>query len=140
VWQIVRSGSSGERARRSRRRAASSQIADLCDPKQDEFDFVDDYSSQITVGLLFTTMGLPERDHADIRRVVADLLGSPRAGGPKGSSPTPAERSRPKHRTPPEPAHGQAMEHLGTQCGLLFHRWSTSVEAVSLVVPVPVYV
>ena len=34
------------------------------------FDFVDDFSSQITVGLLFLTMGLPERDHADIRRKV----------------------------------------------------------------------
>jgi len=35
-----------------------------------EFDFVEDYSSQITVGLLFRTMGLPERDHNDIRRKV----------------------------------------------------------------------
>jgi cytochrome P450 len=34
------------------------------------FDFVDDFSSQITVGLLFRTMGLPERDHTDIRRKV----------------------------------------------------------------------
>src|SRR5207248_3427554 len=34
------------------------------------FEFVDDYSSRITVGLLFRTMGLPERDHAEIRRKV----------------------------------------------------------------------
>src|SRR5262245_14592563 len=34
------------------------------------FEFVNDYSSQITVGLLFRTMGLPERDHAEIRRKV----------------------------------------------------------------------
>jgi cytochrome P450 len=32
------------------------------------FEFVNDFSSQITVGLLFRTMGLPERDHAEIRR------------------------------------------------------------------------
>jgi cytochrome P450 len=35
-----------------------------------QFEFVDDFSSRITVGLLFRTMGLPERDHADIRRKV----------------------------------------------------------------------
>ena len=35
-----------------------------------EFEFINDYSSQITVGLLFRTMGLPDRDHADIRRKV----------------------------------------------------------------------
>ncbi|HEY1362124.1 MAG TPA: cytochrome P450 [Xanthobacteraceae bacterium] len=35
-----------------------------------EFEFIDDFSSQITVGLLFRTMGLPERDHAEIRRKV----------------------------------------------------------------------
>jgi len=34
------------------------------------FEFVDDFSSQITVGLLFRTMGLPQRDHAEIRRKV----------------------------------------------------------------------
>ena len=38
--------------------------------EQDTFEFVDDFSSQITVGLLFRTMGLPDRDHADIRRKV----------------------------------------------------------------------
>ena len=34
------------------------------------FEFVHDYSSQITVGLLFRSLGLPARDHADIRRKV----------------------------------------------------------------------
>jgi cytochrome P450 len=37
---------------------------------QGRFDFINDFSSQITVGLLFRTMGLPERDHGDIRRKV----------------------------------------------------------------------
>jgi cytochrome P450 len=37
---------------------------------QGTFEFIDDFSSQITVGLLFRTMGLPDRDHADIRRKV----------------------------------------------------------------------
>ena len=37
---------------------------------QGKFDFINDFSSHITVGLLFRTMGLPERDHADIRRKV----------------------------------------------------------------------
>src|SRR5215472_3767220 len=35
---------------------------------QDTFEFINDFSSQITVGLLFRTMGLPERNHAEIRR------------------------------------------------------------------------
>ena len=34
------------------------------------FEFINDFSSQITVGLLFRTMGLPDRDHAEIRRKV----------------------------------------------------------------------
>jgi cytochrome P450 len=34
------------------------------------FEFIDDFSSRITVGLLFRTMGLPERDHGDVRRRV----------------------------------------------------------------------
>jgi cytochrome P450 len=34
------------------------------------FDFIEHYSSQITVGLLFRIMGLPPRDHSDIRRKV----------------------------------------------------------------------
>jgi hypothetical protein len=38
--------------------------------EQKTFEFVNDFSSQITVGLLFRTMGLPDRDHVDIRRKV----------------------------------------------------------------------
>ena len=37
---------------------------------QGTFEFINDFSSQITVGLLFRTMGLPARDHAEIRRKV----------------------------------------------------------------------
>jgi cytochrome P450 len=53
--------------------APTIEIADrsldrICETKS--FEFVNDFSSQITVGLLFRTMGLPERDHADIRRKV----------------------------------------------------------------------
>jgi cytochrome P450 len=40
----------------------------ICENKA--FEFINDYSSQITVGLLFRTMGLPERDHGEIRRKV----------------------------------------------------------------------
>src|SRR5262249_36073051 len=35
-----------------------------------KFEFINDFSSQITVGVLFRTMGLPARDHAEIRRKV----------------------------------------------------------------------
>jgi len=38
--------------------------------EQGTFEFINDFSSQITVGLLFRTMGLPDRDHAEIRRKV----------------------------------------------------------------------
>jgi cytochrome P450 len=53
--------------------APTIEIADraldrICEQKR--FEFIDDFSSQITVGLLFRTMGLPARDHADIRRKV----------------------------------------------------------------------
>ena len=53
--------------------APTIEIADraldrICEAKA--FEFVNDFSSRITVGLLFRTMGLPERDHADIRRKV----------------------------------------------------------------------
>ena len=40
----------------------------ICEKKH--FEFINDFSSQITVGVLFRTMGLPQRDHADIRRKV----------------------------------------------------------------------
>jgi cytochrome P450 len=36
----------------------------------ESFDFITDFSSRITVGVLFRLMGLPARDHADIRRKV----------------------------------------------------------------------
>jgi cytochrome P450 len=53
--------------------APTLEIADraldrICD--RGSFEFIDDFSSQITVGLLFRTMGLPARDHTDIRRRV----------------------------------------------------------------------
>jgi cytochrome P450 len=35
-----------------------------------KFEFINEFSSQITVGLLFRSMGLPARDHAEIRRKV----------------------------------------------------------------------
>jgi len=38
--------------------------------EQGRFDFVADFSSQVTVGILFRMLGLPERDHAMIRRKV----------------------------------------------------------------------
>ena len=37
---------------------------------RESFDFIADFSSQITVGVLFKLMGLPAREHADIRRKV----------------------------------------------------------------------
>ena len=40
----------------------------ICETKT--FEFIADFSSRITVGILFRTMGLPERDHAEIRRKV----------------------------------------------------------------------
>jgi cytochrome P450 len=47
---------------------ADRALARICE--QRKFEFINDFSSQITVGLLFRTMGLPERDHAEIRRKV----------------------------------------------------------------------
>jgi cytochrome P450 len=38
--------------------------------EQGSFEFINDFSSQITVGLLFRTMGLPARDHTEIRHKV----------------------------------------------------------------------
>jgi cytochrome P450 len=48
-------------------------IADACLDRilaEGKFDFVEDYSSQITVGLLFKAMGLPAMDHGEIRSKV----------------------------------------------------------------------
>ncbi len=47
---------------------ADRALEHICESK--DFEFINDFSSQITVGVLFRTMGLPERDHADIRRKV----------------------------------------------------------------------
>jgi cytochrome P450 len=47
---------------------ADRALVRICERK--EFEFINDFSSQITVGVLFRTMGLPARDHADIRRKV----------------------------------------------------------------------
>jgi cytochrome P450 len=52
---------------------------------QDTFEFINDFSSQITVGLLFRTMGLPDRDHADIRRKVILAVSTDKAA--KGRTP-----------------------------------------------------
>jgi cytochrome P450 len=55
---------------------AAAQTIEIADAALDRivakktFDFVEDFSSQITVGLLFRTMGLPPRDHNEIRRKV----------------------------------------------------------------------
>ena len=49
------------------------------------FEFVDDFSSQITVGLLFRTMGLPQRDHAEIRRKAILAVSTDKAA--KGRTP-----------------------------------------------------
>ena len=38
--------------------------------EQGRFEFIEDFSSQITVGVLFKTMGLPAREHSAIRRKV----------------------------------------------------------------------
>jgi hypothetical protein len=38
--------------------------------EQGTFEFIEDFSSQITVGVLFRTMGLPAREHSAIRRKV----------------------------------------------------------------------
>jgi cytochrome P450 len=46
---------------------------------QGTFEYINDFSSQITVGLLFRTMGLPERDHADIRRKVVLAISTDKA-------------------------------------------------------------
>jgi cytochrome P450 len=43
---------------------ADQSLDRICENRR--FDFIADYSSRITVGLLFRTMGLPARDHAEI--------------------------------------------------------------------------
>ncbi len=53
--------------------------------EQGTFEFINDFSSQITVGLLFRTMGLPDRDHAEIRRKVIFAISTDKAA--KGRTP-----------------------------------------------------
>src|SRR5208337_3218834 len=53
--------------------APTLEIADralACVTQSGQLEFINAYSSQITVGLLFRSMGLAARDHADIRRKV----------------------------------------------------------------------
>jgi cytochrome P450 len=52
---------------------------------QGTFEFINDFSSQITVGLIFRTMGLPQRDHAEIRRKVILAVSTDKAA--KGRTP-----------------------------------------------------
>jgi len=49
------------------------------------FDFIADYSTQVTVGVLFRMLGLPEPDHAEIRRKVILSVSTDKAG--KGRAP-----------------------------------------------------
>jgi cytochrome P450 len=53
--------------------------------EQGTFEFINDFSSQISVGLLFRTMGLPDRDHAEIRRKVILAVSTDKAA--KGRTP-----------------------------------------------------
>jgi cytochrome P450 len=53
--------------------------------EQGTFEFINDFSSQITVGLLFRTMGLPNCDHAEIRRKVILAVSTDKAA--KGRTP-----------------------------------------------------
>jgi cytochrome P450 len=64
---------------------AAAQTIEIADAALDRivenkaFDFVEDFSSQITVGLLFRTLGLPPRDHNDIRRKVVLAISTDKA-------------------------------------------------------------
>jgi cytochrome P450 len=64
---------------------AAAQTTEIADAALDRivaqrtFDFVADFSSQITVGLLFKTMGLPPRDHNEIRRKVVLAISTDKA-------------------------------------------------------------
>jgi cytochrome P450 len=65
------------------REIADRSLDQICENKR--FEFIADYSSRITVGLLFRTMGLPERDHAEIRRQVILAVSTDKAA--KGRTP-----------------------------------------------------
>jgi cytochrome P450 len=47
--------------------------------EQRRFDFVSDFSSRVTVGILFRMLGLPDRDHAMIRRKVILAISTDKA-------------------------------------------------------------
>jgi len=64
------------------REMARSALADLRD--RAVFDFIDGFSSRITVGTLFRLMGLPPQDHAVIRRRVVTMIQSDPATRQKG--------------------------------------------------------
>ncbi len=50
------------------RRVAAAAVDEIL--ARGTFDFVADFSSRVTVGIIFQMMGLPARDHAEIRRKV----------------------------------------------------------------------
>jgi cytochrome P450 len=50
------------------RRVAASAAEEIV--RRGRFDFVTDFSSRVTVGIIFQMMGLPASDHAEIRRKV----------------------------------------------------------------------
>lgn len=52
--------------------------------ERDTFDFVEDYSSRITVETLFTMMGLPEADHSLVRKRVVTMIQSDQTTRQKG--------------------------------------------------------
>lgn len=64
-------------------------IADRCLDgilEKGAFDFVEDFSSRITVETLFTLMGLPHEDHSLVRRRVVTMIQSDPATRQKGRS------------------------------------------------------
>lgn len=52
--------------------------------ERETFDFVEDYSSRITVETLFTMMGLPEADHSLVRKRVVTMIQSDQKTRQKG--------------------------------------------------------
>ena len=88
---------------------ADRALARICEAKA--FEFINDFSSQITVGLLFRTMGLPERDHADIRRKVILAVSTDKAV--KGRNPRTYRRVQGTQRLPHRRGGGAAREPDG---------------------------
>jgi cytochrome P450 len=60
-------------------------VQEIADPaldrilEQKSFEFIEDFSSQITVGVLFKTMGLPAREHSAIRHKVVLAVSTDKA-------------------------------------------------------------